>query len=135
MRIAVLLVSLGLAASGCGGTEAAGDDRPVRYDLTVTYWPTGRDGESRSATLQCDPDGGSHPDPVSACDVLLQNEDALQPVAGDVACTEIYGGPQLATIAGTREGAGIDATLSRTNGCEIARWDELAAVVELPPSS
>jgi hypothetical protein len=136
MRVVVVLVALALAATGCGGSEGAeNDDRPVRYDLTVTYWPTGRDGESRSATLECDPDGGSHPDPVSACDALLKHEDALQPVAGDVACTEIYGGPRLATIAGTHELDAVDATLSRTNGCEIARWDALAAMVELPPSS
>jgi hypothetical protein len=135
MKIAVLLVALVLAVSGCGGSEGAENDhRPLRYDLTVTYWPAGRGGESRSATLECDPDGGSHPDPVSACDALLKNEDALQRVAGDVACTEIYGGPQLATIAGTREGAGVHATLSRTNGCEIARWEALALVVELPAS-
>ena len=136
MRVAVLLVALALAVSGCGGSEGAENHhRPLRYDVTITYWPTDRGGESRSATLQCDPDGGSHPDPVSACDALLRHEDALRPVAGDVACTEIYGGPQLATIAGTHEFAVVDATLSRTNGCEIARWDALDSVVELPPSS
>jgi hypothetical protein len=134
MRIGVLLVALALGAIGCGGAEVTGDDRPLRYDLTITYWPTGRGGESRSATLECDPDGGSHPNPVSACDALLKHEEALRPVAGDVACTEIYGGPQLATIAGTHDFATVAATLSRTNGCEIARWEALAPVVELPPS-
>lgn len=113
-------------ASGCG-TEAAGDDRPPRYDLTITYWPTGRGGEARTATLTCDPDGGSHPDPVSACDALLEHEDALEPVAGDVACTQIYGGGQEATATGP----GVDAAFSRTNGCEIARWDALAPVLDL----
>jgi hypothetical protein len=133
VKIALLVLAAALLA-GCGGTEAAGDDRPLHYELTITYWPAGRGGESRSATLQCDPDGGSHPDAVSACEALLNHEDALEPVAGDVACTEIYGGPQLATIAGMSSGVGVQATLSRTNGCEIARWDALAPVVELPPS-
>jgi hypothetical protein len=114
-------------AAGCGGTEAAGDDRPPRYDLTVTYWPTGRGGEARSATLTCDPDGGSHPDPVSACDALLEHEDALEPVAGDVACTQIYGGDQVATLSG----AGVNASFSRANGCEISRWDKLAPLLDL----
>jgi hypothetical protein len=124
-RVARLLLAL---AAGCGGTEAAGDDRAPRYDLTVTYWPTGRGGEARTARLTCDPDGGSHPDPVSACDALLEHEEALEPVAGDVACTQIYGGDQVATITG----AGVQASFSRTNGCEIARWDELADVLVLP---
>jgi hypothetical protein len=124
-RVALLL-ALALAA-GCGGTEAAGDDRPPRYDLTVTYWPTGRGGEARTATLTCDPDGGSHPDPVSACDALLEHEDALDPVAGDVACTQIYGGDQEATLSG----AGVNASFSRANGCEISRWDKLAPLLDL----
>jgi hypothetical protein len=117
-------VALAVAA-GCGSDGSA--PAQPRYELTITYWPTGRGGEARSATLTCDPDGGSHPDPTGACDALLNHEDALAPVAGDVACTEIYGGPELARISGT----GVQALFSRTNGCEIARWDALAPLVEL----
>jgi hypothetical protein len=127
MKLAALFCAIAVLA-GCGSDGDGGGSPQPRYDLTVTYWPTGRDGDSRSATLTCDPDGGTHADPNGACDVLLENEKALRPVPGDVACTEIYGGPQLATISGS----GVDATLSRTNGCEIARWDALAPVVELP---
>jgi hypothetical protein len=125
MKVAALLALLVLVA-GCGSDGSGGSGEP-RYDLTISYWPAGRGGEERSATLTCDPDGGTHPDPNGACDDLLQNEDALRPVAGDVACTEIYGGPQLATISGS----GVQSTLSRSNGCEISRWDALRAVVEI----
>jgi hypothetical protein len=124
-RTGVLLALL--LAAGCGSDGSA--PAQPRYDLTITYWPTGRGGETRTATLTCDPDGGSHPDPGKACDALLEHEDALDPLAGDVACTQIYGGPQLATIAGA---GGVHATLARTNGCEIARWAALADAVELP---
>ena len=41
----------------------------------------------------------------------------------DVACTEIYGGPQEADVRGTFRGRPVDAHFSRTNGCEIERWD------------
>jgi Subtilisin inhibitor-like len=121
-----LLLALALTA-GCGN-EVAGGDRSPRYDVTIVYWPRGAGGESLQATLKCDPDGGTHPDPNGACDTLLENEDALEPVAGDVACTQIYGGDQVATITGV----GVQASFSRTNGCEIARWDALADVLVLP---
>ncbi len=44
---------------------------------------------------------------------------------GDVACTQISGGPETATIKGTLRGEPIDASFSRSDGCEIARWDKL----------
>jgi hypothetical protein len=125
MKLTLLFATLALLA-GCGSGTGAGDRTP-RYDVTIVSWPTGAGGESRQATLRCDPDGGTHPDPNGACDTLLDNEDALKPVAGDVACTEIYGGDQIATITG----AGVQASFSRANGCEIARWDALADVLVL----
>jgi hypothetical protein len=111
--------------AGCGSDTAV--PAQPRYDVTITYWPAGQDGESREATLQCYPHGGTHPDPDGACAALAENEAALQPVAGDVACTQIYGGDQVATIIGS----GVQASFSRVNGCEIARWDALAPVFEL----
>jgi hypothetical protein len=115
-----------IVLAGCG-SEGGASSTP-RYDLTITFWPQGSASDARTATLTCDPDGGSHPDPATACDALLAHENALAPVAGDVACTELYGGPQLATISG----ATFRAHFDRTNGCEIARWDALKPVLELP---
>jgi hypothetical protein len=42
----------------------------------------------------------------------------------------IYGGPQTATIVGTLRGAAVKAEFSRINGCEIARWSELAKALK-----
>jgi Subtilisin inhibitor-like len=124
MKLAGLLATLVLLA-GCGEASEAGDVAP-RYDVAVIYWPNGPGGESHEATLTCDPDGGSHPDPVAACAALLENADALEPVSGDVACTEIYGGDQVATMTGS-----VETRFSRANGCEIDRWDRLQAVLEI----
>jgi Subtilisin inhibitor-like len=125
MKLAGLLAMLVLLA-GCGEASDAGGDTAPRYDLTILYWPEGAAGDSRQATLTCDPDGGSHPDPAGACAALLENADALDPVPGDVACTEIYGGDQVATITGS-----VEARFSRENGCEIDRWDRLAPALEI----
>ncbi len=68
-----------------------------------------------------------------ACAALADPEviDALRPPSADRVCTEIYGGPEVATITGTVAGAPVDAHVDRTNGCGIARWDVLAPI--LPP--
>jgi hypothetical protein len=130
-RAVVLL--LVLTAAACGTTDdEVGDPAATNTSVEVTLWPEGRGGpEPPTAILACDPPGGSHPRPDEACAALLAEEDALQPVPPDVACTQIYGGPEEARIAGTVRGNAVDAMLSRNNGCEIDRWDRLASVLEI----
>ena len=136
-RSALLVGFLVLAGcgSGTGGGDAAGPSQPG-YDLEITFWPDGKDGESRTATLTCgqnDAVGGTHPDPAKACAALDAHPEALRPVPTDMACTEIYGGDQVAEVKGVGPGgSAVRAILNRSNGCEIARWDALAPVVELP---
>jgi hypothetical protein len=114
--------------SATGGGDAAQPPPQPRYDLQITFWPEGKAGDSRTATLTCEPNDGTHPDPAKACAALAAHPEALHPVPGDVACTEIYGGDQVALV----EGEGMRAVLNRANGCEIARWDALAPLIELP---
>ena len=54
---------------------------------------------------------------------------ALPPVRKDVACTEVYGGAQTATITGTWQGQRVRSSFSRVNGCEIGRWDLLRGLL------
>ena len=54
----------------------------------------------------------------------------LEPVAADQTCTQVYGGPEAATLRGTWQGEPVDALFSRQNGCEIARWDAVADLLE-----
>jgi Subtilisin inhibitor-like len=103
--------------SGSGtSTLAAGTN------LVVTVWPQGQ-GRSRRWTLTCDPAGGSLPRPRAACSRLTRA--ALRPLPLDTICTQIYGGPQRARVTGRIDGEPIDARFSRSNGCEIHRWDSV----------
>jgi subtilisin inhibitor-like len=131
MRRAAALV-VALALGGCGGGESADAPEPRReVNLTIVVEPRGPSGPELTATLTCDPASGSHPDPQAACAVLARHEEALEPVPPDVACTEIYGGPQRAEVEGTAAGGEVHAELNRTNGCEIDRWERLAPLLAL----
>jgi hypothetical protein len=127
--LALLLV---LTVAACGENEDAGAPAEAETSVEVTLWPAGQDDENaQTAVLECEPSGGTHPNPEEACAALFAEEDALQSVAGNVACTQIYGGDQEAHIAGVVRGNPVDAMLSRSNGCEIDRWDRLAPVLDL----
>jgi hypothetical protein len=41
------------------------------------------------------------------------------------ACTQVFGGPQTARVAGTYRGRRIRAGFNRQDGCEIARWNRV----------
>jgi Subtilisin inhibitor-like len=143
--LAALTMLVALAAtSGCGG----GDDETVTprergsqtgatVDTDLTITTTDAAGKSETWRLTCDAagtPGGTHPDPTAACAALTaKGETALPPVAPDQMCTQIYGGPQKATITGTWRGKAVTATFSRTNGCEISRWTALEGL--LPKAS
>jgi hypothetical protein len=125
-----------LALGGCGDsavstTEGQTVTEPgttAATELTITL-DDGAGGK-RTVQLRCDPAGGDHTDPQTACDVLERaGKRALPAVPKDQICTQIYGGPQTARITGTWRGTPVDATLSRTNGCEIARWDALRGLL------
>ena len=61
--------------------------------------------------------------------LLPELKDPFAPVPSDAMCTEIYGGPQTATVTGTLRGEPVNARFSRTDGCQIARWDKHAALL------
>jgi hypothetical protein len=135
-----------LAVAGCGsstGNDAGGRVVPssesspatssssAGAELTIVV-STGS-GAATTWHLTCDPAGGDHPDPATACAALQAGGDqALPPVPKDRMCTQIYGGDQTARITGTWRGKPVDASLKRTNGCEIARWNALIGLLPKP---
>jgi hypothetical protein len=116
-----------LLLAGCGADQDPGlQPAPESAtSLTIEVRPDA-DAEPTTMTLTCDPAGGDHPQPEQACEALAAaGPDVLEPVPADQACTMIYGGPQTASITGTVDGADVDATFDRQNGCEIDRWEKL----------
>ncbi len=102
----------------------------VSDELRVTYWARGRGrGTPIRWTLRCDPAGGTLPRPAAACARLDRMRNPFAPIPRNMACTEIYGGPQEAVVAGTYESRRVWIRLGRSNGCEISRFDRLRFLV------
>jgi hypothetical protein len=83
-------------------------------------------------TLRCAPAGGSLPHAGFACRRLARLSDPFAPVPSGIACTAIYGGPQIARVTGRFRGRSVWASFNRRNGCEIARWNRLAFLFPTP---
>lgn len=123
-RLAVLTSALLLAATvvGCGdgGTEP---DEPIESGdilLIVTVDPDGPNASGEPQTAEVDCDEETAPDCEAAASLDASDFDA---VPSDQACTELFGGPDVATLKGSIEGVEIDTELTRANGCEIERFD------------
>ena len=127
---------LALALVGCGGAQPGETPDvlvPAATDLTVLH--DEGDGLPVEWTLSCDAPGGpqgDHPDPSGACEDLAAvppGEDPFAPLPDDAVCTEQYGGPQTAAVTGSWRGGQVDATLDRTDGCGISRWDAVGRLL------
>jgi Subtilisin inhibitor-like len=147
-RLAVLAVPVMLLTVGCANQIAGpsgptpGTTMPVTPSEQATPAPTAEtdltivlntgSGSTRTWRLTCKPPGGTHPDPKAACRALESNGAvALPPVPKDKACTQIYGGPETASITGTWQGQRVMSTFARNDGCQISRWKLMEGV--LPP--
>jgi Tol biopolymer transport system component len=95
--------------------------------LTIHFWPQGKRGASKSQrwTLACQPARGTLPRRARACRLLLAMRRPFRPVPPGTACTEIYGGPQVAEVRGRFRGRRVSAQFTRTDGCQIERWNRV----------
>ena len=107
--------------AGCG-TEP-GDEPEV--ELRLTYVEQAG-AVPKEAVQRCPPAGDPTRDGHELCDLLLGlPPDVFKPVDSATACAEIWGGPQTARVVGRWKHGEVDAEFSRSNGCEIARWDSI----------
>ena len=126
MRLAALTLAA-LAVAGCGGgggNDSSSDSATPTADLQISMSVKGSERMSKVWTLRC-PAGGTLPNAADACQRLGEIDDPFAPVPKGTACTQIYGGPELADVTGTYNGERIDTQFSRGNGCDIDRWKKV----------
>jgi len=120
--------AIGLLLAGCRAQNAQVDSPEPADSTHLTIVVTDGSGDV-TWILTCDPPGGDHPNPTGACTALARATRPFDPVPADMLCTQVWGGPETATIRGTWRGERVDASYNQTNGCEIARWNQIAAVL------
>ncbi len=107
---------------------------PTKLTITVR---SSEKAKPVTRTLTCDPAGGSVPRAEAACAALakvaIAKPDPFAPTPKGQMCTQIFGGPQVATVKGTWKGRDVDATFSRKNGCEVKRWNDLTVLMGATP--
>lgn len=155
MRLMLIGAILALLAVACGpngdvGTGTEPTTTPTSAtsttsadeftaDLTITIGTADQPGEFE-ANLRCgtgtDGTGYLADTAAAACAFLRASADAQLllsegPVT-DRACTEIYGGGEIARIGGTLDGISVNVTIDRANGCGIADWDLLQPILIEP---
>jgi hypothetical protein len=124
-RALTALTALALLVAGCGDEEDDGEsDSPtVGTEVTVTLDPDGPGGqEPLTETAGCD---AAEEGPCAGLTIA-----DIAPIDPQTPCTEIYGGPDEATLQGTIGGEPVDATFTRANGCEIDRFDRIAPLLK-----
>jgi hypothetical protein len=108
---------------GAGNAELAISVKPSDTEAALNYTLVCQGGAPTSES--------KHPAAETACTALKDNPAILTPSTKNTAqaCTEQYGGPQKATVTGIVDETPVDATFSRTNGCEISAWNAAQAIL------
>jgi hypothetical protein len=151
LLLVVPLVLLAACASGDGGGSADGSppSAPSSSAPSTPAEPTGgMDQADNDLQVELDRGDGSPveqyrltcvgvaegtlPDAEAVCAHLEGLADPFAPLAADVMCAEVYGGPQTARVTGRWHGSAVDLQLARTNACRTAQWDSLGPLLPGP---
>jgi hypothetical protein len=128
MRVLALALVAAAVLAACGKAAERPDGPAGVADLTVTVDPDGPHGSAapRKLHLSC-----TKPDQSDACGAAAGVSQAdLRPTPAKVACSQLYSGPQTASIVGILRGQRVDAHFARNNGCETKRWNGVADLLQ-----
>jgi hypothetical protein len=135
-RRAAVALFASFAIVACGSPETRPSGTTDSADTLRIEVKRTKGGDLQEATLTCgdEPSAtGFIDDARAACEAVAENRALLTEGPPDnIACTEIYGGPQEAAIVGAVGGDEVDVTVTRTDGCGIANWDALEALLGSP---
>ena len=109
-------------SAGAGSAPAPAPK--VSLDITVSTTPN---APSKHWTRQCEPAGGTHPNPAAACAVLLKAKNPFAPLPKGIMCPMIRVGTKTAIVKGTYFGKHIDTKLS-PGGCQLAQWEKIGQI-------
>ena len=141
-----LCASIALLAAACSSSESASETSVapsvgavvLQVSIGTTDGPT-----IATASLSVEADGATvgtgfladlaTADAAAAVVTSLEGRSRL--IDGEVAgraCTEIYGGPDIAHVTGSIGGIDVDTSFHRSNGCGIADWELLQPFLGRP---
>jgi len=127
VRITLVVFMLAFAV-GCGSEDESAAPAQGRFaQLVVTVDADGNGAKAgKQVELTC-----ATPGENAACRAASRLKAAdFEPVSPKRACTDIFGGPETATISGDLDGRTVKGTFRRANGCEVARWEKVSALLE-----
>ena len=125
LRSAVTCSALALLAALTLATTAVPAQAVLPSKLILSFYK-GQTADpaslQRTAILTCDPDGGTHPQPVKACDALRSVNGYIAKLPGnpDIFCPLIFD-PRTATAKGTWRGRPVRFQHTYGNDCELHR--------------
>jgi hypothetical protein len=134
MVVALACLIAVVALAGCGADDEAEAPAPPQSaalaDLTLVLDPDGSGQQgAKEVEVRCE----KAQDSALCTAVAGLGPPDFEPTPRMTACTQQYGGPETARVTGTLRGEPIDARFSREQGCEIARWDAVVAVLDRNP--
>jgi hypothetical protein len=118
-----------VAAPGSGGGSGSGGSSPAAAKASLNIVVQGAPGtRPKHWTLQCDPAGGSHPNPAAACHALESVKSVFAAAPPHHMCPMIVASARRATFTGTWFGTKVNRTII-DGGCDLARWSKLGQVM------
>ncbi|HSR84035.1 MAG TPA: SSI family serine proteinase inhibitor [Streptosporangiaceae bacterium] len=114
------------AGTSSAGTSSAGTTPAAKVSLDVTF-AVSTNSPARHYTLQCEPAGGTTPDPAAACARLLASPSIFGSRPLHVMCPMMLANPARATLTGNYFGEAVRLTIIN-GGCDVSRWTRLKVI-------
>ena len=99
--LAGVAVALMVVAAGCGTAAPSGHGGTSTHaKVMLKFDLTGGPGEPKHWTLNCEPTGGTHPNPAATCAALLKLKSPFAPRSKQMACPMIMRSDRKILVTG-----------------------------------